>query len=1068
MRFSKILITILLTITLIFAADVSNVFASTADTLVIHYHRYDDDYSDWSLWLWPKDSEGTDYNFSGSDSFGDLATITLSVTTLDAVDSIGILIKDTNWAKDFGDDRFISMSNPNSSGEVHVYFLQGEEYFSYVSTNQVGCDITRPNSSLCAVSIMSGLIDVYFNDDLELKFIATDSITNNDITIYKDGVEQFFSGFTNGKTGTLLLNNSVIFTDNYTIKLDFDGTLVESIIRYNLDYDSVIFNQVYNYDGILGVSFTETQTTFKLWAPVSSEVEVNLYRAGHTVAIRADGVNEPYDTINMEYVEKGVWEVSVLGNLDGTYYTFNVKNSGTITSDIQDPYGISFGLNGARSMVLDLDTTDPDGWETDAGIDGFTRSTDAIIYELHVRDLTSASSWGGPSNYAGKYLGLTVEDTSYTHPTTGVTVSTGLDHLVELGITHLHLLPTYDQNWNDEVNPDFNWGYNPENFNAPDGGFATDPYDGAVRVNEYKQMVLALHDNGINIINDVVYNHTGNGGDYSFNQIVPGYFFRITNGVWSNGTGVGNETASERYMVNKYIVDSVEYWAKEYHIDGFRFDLMAVHDYKTMNDVANAIEAIDPDNFVYGEPWGGGIIDLPYSEQAGKQNLDKMPLISAFNDDFRNTIKGSPDGTDSGYISTGLGIYDVMKGIEGSMDWSYGNSAAQTVNYVSAHDNLTLYDKLVSASGRTTYGYVSELDYESRLANSIVMFSQGIPFLHAGVDFLRTKGGEHNSYQSSDLTNQLSYVRKAANIETFEYYKGIIEIRKEYESFRMSDYSDINNNLTFLYPDGYGLIGYHLTKNDENILVYHNALAYANEVILPSGAWKLIADRDESGLIDLGTFSGSYPVAKAETLVFIKGTTADVIPSPTLKPEITNSFHTIYEGGDITINSTSIISSYSIDGGITYTSISNPSYKSVTLTDLDKGTYEIIVKNESLTASEIFSLTVISLTCVQNPNQDKCVPEPLVCETGFHSEENECVANPEPLVCDIGYTVLNGDCVKLPEALTCNSNEEVVNGECVLVNGENTGCGGRITPRLSNIALVFGLSSLFLFLRKRK
>ena len=577
-------------------------------------------------------------------------------------------------------------------------------------------------------------------------------------------------------------------------------------------------------------------------------------------------------------------------------------------------------------------------------------------------------------------------------------------------------------------------------------------------------MVLALHSNGINVINDVVYNHTGNGGDYSFNQIVPGYFFRINDGVWSNGTGVGNETASERYMVNKFIVDSVEYWAKEYHIDGFRFDLMSVHDYETMNDVADVVEAIDPDIFVYGEPWGGGTIDLPYSEQAGKQNLDNMPLISAFNDDFRNTLKGSPDGDDGGYITTGMGIYDVMKGIEGSMGWSYGTSATQTINYVSAHDNLTLYDKLVSVHNKSTYGYSTDLDYESRLANSVVLLSQGVPFLHAGVDFLRTKGGDHNSYESNDLTNQLSYVRKANNVETFEYYKGIIEIRKEYESFRMSDYTDISNNLQFLYPDGYGLIGYNLTKNDENILIYHNGGAYSNEVALPSGAWKLIADRDEAGLLDLGTFSGTYPIAEAETLIFVEGNVGDVIPAPTLIPEITNTFHTIYEGGAFTVNSTSIIAEYSINGGTTYTTIENPSSKSVTLNNLTAGSYNIIVKNEDLTPSNTFALTVIAQTCDQNSNQDKCEPEPLVCETGYHVEDDECVIDPVPLLCETGYTIINDECVKLPEPLVCDADETIVNGACVVVN-QPTGCGSKLVP-VTSTKIESAIFALFLFKRK--
>ncbi len=1053
MKLRKLLLSLLLAITLIFTFDISGVFASTADTLVIHYHRYDNEYSDWDLWLWPEGNEGSDYAFNGSDSYGTKATIDLSSTSLNGADSIGILIKDGSWAKDYEADRFIDMTNPNGSGEVHVYFLQGEGYMSYVETDQVGCDPDNPDPNLCAQVMASGLLDVYFDSSYDVNFISTDSISASDITIYKDGVEVGFTGFSSGTTGSLQLNDSVDLTKTYTIEVTYGTETVESVIRLNVDYDSQAFNQAYNYNGTLGHIYGETETTFKLWAPVSSKVEVNLYTAGHPISVRSDGADVAYSVIEMEYLEKGVWQTTVPGDLHGVYYTFNVVNSGTKVYDIQDPYGVTFGLNGQRAMVVDMEETNPVGWDTDEGINGYENVNDAIIYELHVRDLTSQDSWGGPSEYQGLYMGLTVAETSYTHPSSGVTVSTGLDHLIELGITHLHLLPTYDQDWNDERNFQFNWGYNPQNYNSPEGGYSTDPYDGAVRINEYKQMVMALHDNGINVINDVVYNHTGPGSYYSFNRIVPNYFYRLNNdGSYSNGSGVGNETASERYMVNKFIVDSVEYWAEEFHIDGFRFDLMAIHDYNTMNDVANTVEAIDPDIFVYGEPWGGGTIALDWNQQAGKHNLVNMPLVAAFNDNFRNAIKGSPDGDDAGFVTNGQGIYDIMSGIEGSGNWNYGSSTSQSINYVTAHDNKTLYDKLISVHGYSSYGYYEELDYEQRLANSIVLLSQGVPFLHAGVDFLRTKGGNHNSYDASDQVNQLNWVRKANYVDSFEYYKGIIEIRKAFESFRMSDRSDIANNLTFLYPDGYGLIGYQLTKNNENILVYHNGGAYANDITLPSGAWKLIADRDEAGLDSLGTYQTRYPIEEAETLIFVEGNISDVTESPSHKPEITNNLAVVYEGASFRVNSTSTIAAYSVDGG-DFVEVDTPALYAY-IPNLSVGSHQIRIKDSFGGISDPFTVTVLAKaeeTCEENPDQDKCEPEPLVCETGYEEVDGECVLIEEPLVCDDGY--------------------EEVEGECVLIEPEpepKTGCFSSITIGRSIIGLVMASIAGVLFFFRRK
>lgn len=1052
MKIQKLLLSLLLVIITIFSINTSNLVASDATTLVVHYHRYDEDYSDWSLWLWPSGGNGTDYYFdSVTDDFGAKATVTLNGTNLLGADSIGVIIKDSTgqeWVKDFPADRFINMTNSGST--VHVYFLQGEEYFSYVSANQPTCNPADPDPYLCAINLSGGIIDAFVNESLKVKFYASEDVLSSQLKVYENSIEVPFSSTINGSTGEITLTNGFDMEAAYALELTVNGEVSTKVLKRKFDYDNSNFVNNFGYDGTLGHSYTNTETTFKIWAPLSSEVELNLYNVGHKTSQRPDGENTPYSTHSMTPLEKGVWQITVPGDLNGKYYTFNVLNNGSKTLDIQDPYGVTFGLNGQRSMVIDLDATDPVGWDTDRGVDGYTNPNEAIIYEIHVRDLTSASSWGGPSEYSGKYMGFTVENTTYTNPTTNVTVSTGLNHLIELGITHVHLLPTYDQDgWNNEVDFSFNWGYNPQHFNSPEGGYSTDPYNGAVRVNEYKQMVMALHQNGINVINDVVYNHVADGGGYSFNKIVPYYFSRVTNGVWSNGTGVGNETATERYMVNKFIVDSVSYWAEEYHIDGFRFDLMAVHDYQNMNNVANAVEAIDPDIFVYGEPWGGGTIDLPGDLQAGKQNLYRMPLIAAFNDEFRNAVKGSPDGTDQGYVSNGFGIDKIMNGIKGGV---IGQNSSQSINYVSAHDNLTLYDKLVKSNGYNQYIYYEDLDYQQRVAGSIVLLSQGIPFLHGGTDFLRTKYGNENSYQASDFINQLSYVKKANYVDTFEYFKGIIEIRKTFDSFKMQDRMDINNHLSFLYPEGYGMIGYRLTKNNEDILVYHNPGVQQNDISLPNGAWMLISDRDNAGLDSLGTFETRYPIEESETLIFVKGNSEDVIPSPLHEPKITSTVGTIYETGAFNLKSNTPIYSYSLNGG-EFITLNTPTTITI-LANLEPGTYEIVIRDEFGTESSPYILKV--LESVQ-----------VVCQDGYHEENGSCVKDEEPLVCNENQTEINGQCVDNPQPLVCPDGEIEENGECVAVS---TGCFGTIGSRnpITIFILIFlGATSIFIYKNKK-
>ena len=388
----------------------------------------------------------------------------------------------------------------------------------------------------------------------------------------------------------ILLAEPLTLGKTYTLSREGYG---EKDIMMSGVFSTKAFENAYHYDGELGAVHEPGKTTFRLWAPTATKVSLNLFTSGHE--------GEAYETISMEKKDKGVWEYTVSEDLHGVYYTYSVENLGIIQEAV-DPYARAVGVNGLRAMVVDLDKTDPEGWSEDRKPE-FNDFTDAILYELHIRDL-SISDDSGIEN-KGKYLGLTETGTEGPDG-----VSTGLSHLVDLGITHLHLLPAFDFRSIDETKlseNSFNWGYDPQHFNVPEGSYSTDPYNGEVRIREFKEMVKALHENEIRVVMDVVYNHTGASADSDFSKVVPGYYYRFNDhGSFSNGSGTGNETASERSMMRKYIVDSVVYWATEYGIDGFRFDLMALHDLDTMKAVREALDEVDPSILIYGEGWTGG------------------------------------------------------------------------------------------------------------------------------------------------------------------------------------------------------------------------------------------------------------------------------------------------------------------------------------------------------------------------------------------------------------------------------------------------------------------------------
>ena len=594
----------------------------------------------------------------------------------------------------------------------------------------------------------------------------------------------------------------------------------------------------------LGVSYTKSGTTLKIWSPPAQEMKLKLYKTSTG--------NDLTEEIMCLKEADGVWKAELKGDRKNTYYTFQSKINGKWYDENPDPYAKAVGVNGRRGQIIDLNETNPSGWANDKA-PVLNNATDVILYELHVRDLSISDNSGIKNR--GKFLGFTESGTKNKQGQ-----STGVDHIAELGVTHVHLLPSYDFSSVDESRlnvPQFNWGYDPQNYNTPEGSYATDQEDGKVRILEFKKMVQSLHQKGLRVVMDVVYNHTGYTHNSNLDQLVPGYYYRQweKDGKYSNASGCGNETASDRAMMRKFIIESVKYWVKEYHIDGFRFDLMAIHDMETMNQVAAALHALDPSIIIYGEGWTAGDSPLPEQYRALKKNAKKMNGVAVFSDDIRDGIKGSVfDDKSTGFASGAKDMAESVKfgivaaGEHPQIDYSKVNSSrepytkkpAEVINYVSCHDNNTLYDKLKISRPDASE---EDLIRMHKLSNTIVLTSQGIPFLHAGVEMKRTKGGEHNSFNKPDSVNQINWDWKYENRELVAYYKDLIALRKAHPAFRMQTNEMVQKNLVFLQTNDSQLVAYQLKDHAnqdawQQILVVFNGSDREKNVILPKGRWK--------------------------------------------------------------------------------------------------------------------------------------------------------------------------------------------------------------------------------------
>ena len=862
-----------------FSAAPAKALANDTLTITVHYNRIAGDYENWNLWIWKNmdtgaDGTGAQVNFDGEDSFG--KKVTFKLEGMKPFDSVGIIARlGTNWAKkDIGStwpnggDRFIK--NFDASGKAEVWLIEGDKEI-YTKEPAIGAIKPQINS---AILNDFKAVTLTLNNQYTLKGTPTEDFTLTDakganVTISSVSLP---AGKTSSNFVTLNLSADVDIASAYTVNHPVYG---KGSVAVGSIMDSKAFADAFTYTGNdLGNTYSPSKTDFRVWAPTATAVKLVTYP---TLTAR-NGTE-----INMTKAEKGTWTASVAGDQHLLAYVYRAEVGGLFREAV-DPYVRATVIEGDRGVVVDLSRTNPARWTPGAANKpAFSgKPTDAVIYETHVRDLSIDSNSGIPVAHRGKFLAFTDYNTTTTQVVTNkktkkkTVVKTqnpsGISAIKEMGISHIQFLPIYDYASVTEARPTFNWGYDPKNFNVPEGSYATKPADPVNRIMELKTMIQSLHDNGIRVIMDVVYNHVWDAGSFSQEQLVPGYFFRKTaSGEYANGTGVGNETASERPMVRKFIVDSIKYWATEYNLDGYRFDLMGIHDVTTMQQVRAELNKIDPTIIVLGEGWNMGEM-IPDNQKAAQINALSLPGIAMFNDEIRDAIKGSVfDSGDRGW-ATGkfASISGVKAGIVGNIAFDrFVNGRwttidpGQSVNYVEAHDNLSLYDKLKASKRGSSEAQLASLH---RLSTSVIMLAQGMPFIQAGQEFLRTKLGDENSYKSSDAVNSLKWNSRATNIVSVNYYKGLIAIRKAHPAFRMDTAAAVKANLKFLSVDepmiAYSLDGKAVGDSWNTIVVAHNPTTAARTITLPSsGDWNVVVSGSRASEATITTLKGVTTVS---------------------------------------------------------------------------------------------------------------------------------------------------------------------------------------------------------------
>lgn len=625
---------------------------------------------------------------------------------------------------------------------------------------------------------------------------------------------------------------------HYRLAACLSGVIAATSVLSCISSDSTEFPS--KQGSLQELRYSTGQSTFSLWAPTADSAKVLLYENGLEGA--------PYRQIDLVPDRKdGSWKAEIPEDLNGKFYTFRVHTGGQWLEETQGIFATAVGVNGQRAAIIDMRSTDPEGWENDVAPE-FVSPSSAVIYEMHHRDLSIDPTSGVSPEHRGKFLALTEKGLR-----NGKKASTCLDHLRELGVTHVHLLPSFDYASVDETRLEdnvYNWGYDPFNYNVPEGSYSTDPYDPATRIREFKQMVMALHQAGIRVILDVVYNHVSNAPSSPFERTVPGYFFRMKeDGSFADASACGNETASDREMMRRYMTESVLWWVNEYHIDGFRFDLMGIHDIETMNTIREAVNGIDSTILIYGEGWAATAPGYDASKLAMKANTWQMPGIAAFSDEMRDALRGPfNDDTKAGFLGGEPDLKESIKfGIAGAIyhpqidytavnysDTCWSAQPSQMISYISCHDDMCLRDRLSASIPGISEEELLRLD---KLGQTVVFTSQGIPFIYAGEELFRTKQGVHNSFNSPDSINAIDWNFKTRYADLYDYYRGLIALRKAHPAFRLGDAELVREHLEFLStPEG--VIAYRLTGHAggdpcEEIVVAVNSRKEAVKIAVP-------------------------------------------------------------------------------------------------------------------------------------------------------------------------------------------------------------------------------------------
>ena len=826
-------------------------------SLQIHYYRTNSaDYLTWGFWIWVTGGTGKLYSLNYQDENGGIALYPLSKIGSNAV-SKGVEIiprLKANWVKDVDKDRKIDFADyqMDENNYYHVYLVQGdgnlyktlEEMQQKLSTVKYTVNAVFDSDNQIAVKTSAAIthLAVFENDRLlaETKVNSTNSVRINF-----------------GKKGANIERQ-------YSVDVTFGGldTPVHKAVDISPLYDTEVFDDAYYYDGELGAIYSPNGTTFRVWSPVSTSITLNIYNDGSAA--------EPPVSYDMTKGANGVFEAIVEGDLAAKYYTYSVCNFAYPNgAEIVDPYAKSAGLNGVPGQIVNFDDTDPDGWE-EVSPKAYDRK-ELVVWETHVADVTSSATWTGIEANRKKFLGMIERGTTYTLD--GKTVKTGFDHIAELGVNAVQLVPVFDQA-NSETNVKFNWGYNPLNYNVLEGAYSSDASDGYSRIREFKQLVQAFNGEGINIIMDVVYNHVNQAGGSNFDVLMPGYYFRYkSDGTASNGSGCGNETASERSMFRKFMIDSVCFWAKEYKLGGFRFDLMGVHDVETMNQLNAELKKINPAIVVYGEPWTGGTAALSSSQLANQANGNQL-TVGQFNDQMRDAlIKGGMNSASSkGWVTNtnsvnSSDVNKILVGLKGGVELGLNSilDPDKTVNYVTCHDNYTLYDRIV-ASGVKPSVSAQTIRNMAVLANSVVLTSNGTSFLLSGEEFLRTKGGNSNSYQSDYKVNELNYALKARNYEVFEIYRKLIEFKVSCGGLHLAqEQIDANYKAESVSGGAAIVIDVTASKNNRTYRIVH-ANGAATDVTVDFDGYTLYLDTLNTG----AELTANTSVSAFQTIIAFK------------------------------------------------------------------------------------------------------------------------------------------------------------------------------------------------------